>query len=172
MYGVVKLYRITFQLTPSRRATRRRSCVRRLRAFQLTPSRRATSGRTRRDRRNTHFNSRPHGGRQCGGIMRPSHYKISTHALTEGDKLWDEERANEIISTHALTEGDNRKIQYRIYQSISTHALTEGDEGSETGKTKISVFQLTPSRRATKIGNCSPEERHFNSRPHGGRLQI
>ena len=54
---------MTFQLTPSRRATRAGQAFHRLSLFQLTPSRRATIA----------FNSS-----MISGV-------ISTHALTEGD---------------------------------------------------------------------------------------
>ena len=73
-----------FQLTPSRRATLLRCSLALLDIFQLTPSRRATdpSGR--------------------GSNMS----KISTHALTEGDRYRSSSAAGSNISTHALTEGD------------------------------------------------------------------
>ena len=74
---------------------------------------------------------------------------------------------------------------------ISTHALTEGDRNRFGRKFRKRIFQLTPSRRATKSGSVlvlqwefqlTPSRRatsgffsvalivfNFNSRPHGGR---
>ena len=137
--------------------------------FQLTPSRRATLLQVCPAHESLHFNSRPHGGRQRstpllsgsrnfnsrphGGrpfrLMPSEPLRISTHALTEGDKmeaLTIEELKhfnsrphggrprtlqstikNLVISTHALTEGDNEEEACHLGQSISTHALTEGD---------------------------------------------
>ena len=101
------IYRIVFQLTPSRRATFWRSaCSEHLThfnsrphggrrwpqvhspsysAFQLTPSRRATLQSERKWRRLPYFNSRPHGGRHLSGTGKDLCISISTHALTEGD---------------------------------------------------------------------------------------
>ena len=91
--------------------------------FQLTPSRRVTLKLSK-------------GGRLT---------IISTHALTEGDKLLEDCLRKIIISTHALTEGDFSGIPYGWNAVISTHALTEGDE--EAGKThsgrSISTHALT-----------------------------
>ena len=119
--------------------------------FQLTPSRRATLLKS---------NFR-------------SFSLISTHALTEGDKIHRCYMCLPRISTHALTEGDpfprlllcrKRNFNSRPHggrqnivdvskniRVISTHALTEGDERDFRGRS---------------------ERKHFNSRPHGGRLSI
>ena len=82
---------ITFQLTPSRRATLRHD-VRCLSPFpfQLTPSRRATF------------------------ILLPQrkNKNISTHALTEGDRNDRYCICLHGISTHALTEGDHRTEEF------------------------------------------------------------
>ena len=122
-----------FQLTPSRRATSAPPVATIIiETFQLTPSRRATLA--------------PIGAR--------SGLDISTHALTEGDKIpmnaepssehfnsrphggrrsshWSS-RSRKRISTHALTEGDYRRSQSHISVSISTHALTEGDSSASS----------------------------------------
>ena len=122
-----------FQLTPSRRATSAPPVATIIiETFQLTPSRRATLA--------------PIGARS--GLY------ISTHALTEGDKIpmnaepssehfnsrphggrrsshWSS-RSRKRISTHALTEGDYRRSQSHISVSISTHALTEGDSSASS----------------------------------------
>ena len=57
---------------------------------------------------------------------------------------------NHDISTHALTEGDQFRGVVPGRCGISTHALTEGDLTVE-----VIVAQII----------------HFNSRPHGGRLE-
>ena len=139
--------------------------------FQLTPSRRATETPV------------PQSSRQA----------ISTHALTEGDHFRpDCIYAVSFISTHALTEGDLQKYNFHLSAHISTHALTEGGFPLQEKSFSNPLFQLTPSRRATinaKIefelemisthalteGDSAAARsfrslRHFNSRPHGGRL--
>ena len=77
-----------------------------------------------------YFNSRPHGGRPIDWRSSPIYFSISTHALTEGD-----------LEFFGLLKGDD----------ISTHALTEGDGALYADITEASIFQLTPSRRATKL---------------------
>ena len=54
-------------------------------SFQLTPSRRATLSWRRCFRRMRYFNSRPHGGRPLFQYEIHQKRDISTHALTEGD---------------------------------------------------------------------------------------
>ena len=120
-------------------------------SFQLTPSQRATGA----------------------GETLPSLPLISTHALTEGDGAHRAEEIHETnfnsrphrgrrvhfiddiafigISTHALTEGDAHDADNETVLRISTHALTEGDGGRIRDKvSRIPVFQLTPSQRATR----------------------
>ena len=122
-------------------------------------------------RQTLHFNSRPHGGR-------PENIRCAAYAPD--------------ISTHALTEGDAPTRRCCSFTNISTHALTEGDlPMPDTGRAFL-IFQLTPSRRATRCRErCRSDDdisthaltegddilsavrtRHenFNSRPHGGRL--
>ena len=77
-------------------------------------------------------------------------YDISTHALTEGDFIHRHQLQCLVISTHALTEGDVDENDTTKKWNISTHALTEGDN----------------ARTAER--DC---RKHFNSRPHGGRLR-
>ena len=106
-------------------------------------------------------------------------WRISTHALTEGDGCIDRRRKVHEISTHALTEGDHLDVPWRPSDIISTHALTEGDELCDPmtaalgnfnsrphgGRRNLSahlffffIFQLTPSRRATT--GLMPQKRH------------
>ena len=96
--------------------------------FQLTPSRRATGHRVWQQTEESHFNSRPHGGRPDGRNKAPEDDGISTHALTEGDVKMTEYPQHPDISTHALTEGDAMITKKRLKRKISTHALTEGDQ--------------------------------------------
>ena len=55
------------------------------------------------------------------------------------------------ISTHALTEGDIITEHEKVFVCISTHALTEGDGGVLFFQHDVIVFQLTPSQRATTL---------------------
>ena len=75
-----------------------------------------------------YFNSRPHGGRPCAHCIIHFINCISTHALTEGDRIGQAVHNTVNISTHALTEGDLLPLFHLGYHS---------------------TFQLTPSRRAT-----------------------
>ena len=74
-----------------------------------------------------YFNSRPHGGRHSHGAGIGSSFCISTHALTEGDKL---AICFILLIKHfnSRPHGGRRPDNgyYRVIQ-ISTHALTEGD---------------------------------------------
>ena len=83
--------------------------------------------------------------------------------------LWHQEYFNSRPhGGRRLTEHHNHKRS-----GISTHALTEGDDRPRDRGEKFSIFQLTPSRRATR--RTSPEFRRpedFNSRPHGGRRKT
>ena len=103
------------------------------------------------------------------------------------------QRSIEIISTHALTEGDLMIVSFVEYCGhfnsrphggrpsgcnlfpvlpiISTHALTEGDVSGRISPF-TSIFQLTPSRRATWGGAEVVTTYNFNSRPHGGRQEA
>ena len=137
--------------------------------FQLTPSRRATTDCQRRNKS----------------------ADISTHALTEGDscffsKIFFEIYFNSrphggrrlsrnspivLVYFNSRPHGGRREksVNFPVWL-ISTHALTEGDEHGYQIADSNSIFQLTPSRRATGTdleGNF--EREYFNSRPHGGR---
>ena len=120
-----------------------------------------------------YFNSRPHGGRPCAHCIIHFINCISTHALTEGDRIGQAVHNTVNISTHALTEGDfpvySNLAQPIIFQltpsrratvtvliihtvyDISTHALTEGDGRRIWKRVTVAAFQLTPSRRATAL---------------------
>ena len=125
---VLKMSRLTFQLTPSRRATTRT-------ILPATPR--------------LHFNSRPHGGRPTGSDFD----RLSEKAF----QLTPSRRATARIypcsrpiriSTHALTEGDFPVLQDRIchiFQLTPSRRATS----SSNGLSSSTLFQLTPSRRAT-----------------------
>ena len=125
-------------------------------SFQLTPSRRATCpSDPRRDSRriSTHaltegdiggqgiagilsnFNSRPHGGRPVGAEVLVLHLSFQLTPSRRATCPSDPRRDSRRISTHALTEGD-RRFHFRPSNAfISTHALTEGDHSSMIGTT-------------------------------------
>ena len=116
------------------------------------------------------FNSRPHGGRLKKADFEKL-LNISTHALTEGDRITALSSPSTMIfqltpsrraTTHTCTgatpakdfnsrpHGGRRAAASlcRTSREISTHALTEGDHHS---------------------ARAAPLPFHFNSRPHGGR---
>ena len=160
----------TFQLTPSRRATQPYSTHFRILKFQLTPSRRATPGPGTHSPIPHHFNSRPHGGRLpiAHTRVKPNIFQLTPSR--RATLLKSNFRSFSLISTHALTEGDKIHRCYMCLPRISTHALTEGDpfprlllcrkrnfnSRPHGGRRYVYrsdiyriVFQLTPSRRAT-----------------------
>ena len=117
-------------------------------SFQLTPSRRATLARLQLAMRigiSTHALTE---GDSSSWELIPKLF-ISTHALTEGDHHHAYQIADycdfnsrphggrrsklfklvcaDFISTHALTEGDPVIDCFSSHADISTHALTEGD---------------------------------------------
>ena len=119
------------------------------------------------------FNSRPHGGRLKKADFEKL-LNISTHALTEGDRITALSSPSTMIfqltpsrraTTHTCTgatpakdfnsrpHGGRRSVPHTFLQKnhISTHALTEGDSTLWPTATSIVAFQLTPSRRATVL---------------------
>ena len=75
-----------------------------------------------------------------------------------------------IISTHALTEGDRlascRVFDIQKFQLTPSRRATFYDILCDESIT----FQLTPSRRATRASHAKfSTKQYFNSRPHGGR---
>ena len=141
----------------------------------------------------TYFNSRPHGGRRRNGAIgskkiyfnsRPHGGRLTAaevSGITGVFQLTPSRRATtyvaavlsmSIISTHALTEGD---ITRPIASTTSSFQLTPSRRATENAKNGIMtlLFQLTPSRRATTgITTGKAIRLHFNSRPHGGRLDC
>ena len=85
------------------------------------------------------FEDSTHGGRQNWWLRYPTFLRTSTHALTEGDSFIGNWRCALIISTHALTEGDSATFTFPAHSRL---------------------FQLTPSRRATRYcPECTAEQR-------------
>ena len=163
--------RTSFQLTPSRRATRFESSIFR---FPVISTHALTEGDTAPQQlqpNHSHFNSRPHGGRRSGyvSLTIPLYFNSRPHGgrqslsqeidVTKAFQLTPSRRATiwnadsfflRKISTHALTEGDRIPADISILPvQISTHALTEGDGFCDTYPHFYNY--------------------HFNSRPHGGR---
>ena len=142
-------------------------------AFQLTPSRRAT------------MTSSSFSELFC----------ISTHALTEGDiavgtevtqtsifQLTPSRRATPFWNRQGFMHqhfnsrphGGRHFLIYLLRLLYHFNSRPHGGRHALTRRLNFSlVFQLTPSRRATKhCGRFKEYPRHFNSRPHGGRLSI
>ena len=96
--------------------------------FQLTPSRRATEQL----------------------LAENEQLIISTHALTEGDPLYQDSDENYQAFQLTPSRRATASNQQKLYGgNISTHALTEGD---------------------WRIRDTRTHRLYFNSRPHGGRL--
>ena len=141
-----------FQLTPSRRATVYRETIRYNRNISTHALTEGDSVILLLAARNSHFNSRPHGGRHYLFLHLFFPIHISTHALTEGDRAVPEI----CTSFFSFQLTPSRRATYAFPHSacnldISTHALTEGDPGGYIGQSTW---------------------RYFNSRPHGGRLKL
>ena len=118
------------------------------------------------------FEDSTHGGQHQLRYTEFQGIFISTHALTEGDitsierniffnifQLTPSRRATDdieksklapYISTHALTEGDKR-LMYRTRHGKHFNSRPHGGRRQEgSGAMTRSLFQLTPSRRATR----------------------
>ena len=102
-------------------------------SFQLTPSRRATLSWRRCFRRMRYFNSRPHGGRR--NAMESTSFR-KAFQLTPSRRATPAAPASDcisVISTHALTEGDckfrqifllNRGYAYSISLYFLPHFIS------------------------------------------------
>ena len=141
--------------------------------FQLTPSRRATEQL----------------------LAENEQLIISTHALTEGDPLYQDSDENyqafQLTPSRRATGGLFGQMRRICYFNSRPHGGRRSRNGMKNGGKSFqltpsrratlgeitekadSTFQLTPSRRATEWTGTKCEQcDHFNSRPHGGRLQI
>ena len=148
------VYVTGFQLTPSRRATRRASDNKvALAAFQLTPSRRATivspsraeaatgisthaltEGDVARKHTNKeidHFNSRPHGGRlhSAASQREDIHFNSRPHGGRRRSGVGTSPAA---VYFNSRPHGGRHFgfCAVNSFLNISTHALTEGDPSS------------------------------------------
>ena len=141
----------TFQLTPSRRATKKRKTLQKARIFQLTPSRRATHSQPITAADTVHFNSRPHGGRLQVIVINSQKNIFQLTPSRRATLFYNVGFRPHDISTHALTEGDELAS---IFVSVAlTFQLTPSRRATSAPTDEVSdvAFQLTPSRRATKI---------------------
>ena len=100
-----------------------------------------------------HFNSRPHGGRQ--GIFPQTQRSFHFNSRPHGGRLPRDRLA--LTSTYFNSRphgGRPCEITFHCSHGISTHALTEGDGQPQEYNGRKIVFQLTPSRRATKLSSA------------------
>ena len=141
---------VSFQLTPSRRATNAPITINHPILFQLTPSRRATPPPLPFQRAIGHFNSRPHGGRRCPRTVQVGRFKFQ---LTPSRRA----TTRTILPATPRLHFNSRPHGGRplltivfVCSGISTHALTEGDFILKYQDNIRFLFQLTPSRRATE----------------------
>ncbi len=158
-----------FQLTPSRRATHIIYC--KLRMFKIS-THALTEGDPGPGTHSPiphHFNSRPHGGRLpiAHTRVKPNIFQLTPSR--RATLLKSNFRSFSLISTHALTEGDKIHRCYMCLPRISTHALTEGDPFPRLLLCRKRNFNSRPhgGRRAFRM--YMDAMKHFNSRPHGGR---
>ena len=121
-----------FQLTPSRRATACRPETDSSKIFQLTPSRRATDG-------------------HCWPF-RLIH--ISTHALTEGDRISFTRSPCVVLfqltPSRRATSVPRQETRELKFQLTPSRRATNGENSGKFQR----EFQLTPSRRATNMSLC------------------
>ena len=82
-------------------------------------------------------------------------WRISTHALTEGDGCIDRRRKVHEISTHALTEGDTFLVILILHFFHFNSRPHGGRPDLSTLCLSCQIFQLTPSRRATAGTPCT-----------------
>ena len=118
-------------------------------AFQLTPSRRATVSAPGTGLSYVNFNSRPHGGRRSSARLFPSGLIFQLTPSRRATKIRKANFNDILISTHALTEGD--KLQ-RLTNFYHFHFNSRPHGGRQTAFFTVPstfTFQLTPSRRAT-----------------------
>ena len=123
-------------------------------SFQLTPSRRATLARLQLAMRigiSTHALTE---GDSSSWELIPKLF-ISTHALTEGDRHECTKRIFFVISTHALTEGDVISPRNTAIGMLFQLTPSRRATGAQILLAHRLLFQLTPSRRATRRSNSS-----------------
>ena len=84
-------------------------------AFQLTPSRRATVSAPGTGLSYVNFNSRPHGGRRSSARLFPSGLIFQLTPSRRATKIRKANFNDILISTHALTEGDKLQRLTNFY---------------------------------------------------------
>ena len=126
-------------------------------SFQLTPSRRATSRVLVLSLTLLYFNSRPHGGRHRLHSAR-FRLDISTHALTEGDR----KRHGDVETLYAFQLTPSRRATASVVPARLriSFQLTPSRRATSSSFSELfcKEFQLTPSRRATtkNLAFCEP----------------
>ena len=98
------------------------------------------------------FNSRPHGGRLLRRMSFPFPEQFQLTPSRRATPLCIFLSHQSYISTHALTEGDRLSIAFSLF-CIFIHFNSRPHGGRQISRQHPSVwwiFQLTPSRRATK----------------------
>ena len=147
-----------FQLTPSRRATEDNDISILSESFQLTPSRRATDNRLDEKSYCSHFNSRPHGGRQTpyeNISIIPAFQLTPSRRATEKRSICNTNGLFQLTPSRRATVFIGPPPFYvRKFQLTPSRRATTLEQALKYG---IHQFQLTPSRRATgadgKISN-------------------
>ena len=141
-------------------------------AFQLTPSRRATVSAPGTGLSYVNFNSRPHGGRRSSARLFPSGLIFQLTPSRRATKIRKANFNDILISTHALTEGD--KLQ-RLTNFYHFHFNSRPHGGRPTTLYIISHDNAHFNSRPHGGRRVRPQSSHclryFNSRPHGGRRQ-
>ena len=118
-------------------------------AFQLTPSRRATVSAPGTGLSYVNFNSRPHGGRRSSARLFPSGLIFQLTPSRRATKIRKANFNDILISTHALTEGDKLQRLTNFYHFHFNSRPHGGRLVITPSRISIMPFQLTPSRRAT-----------------------
>ena len=156
----IKCHRLHFNSRP-REEVDISYCPRRagLLLFQLTTSQGGRLIRSVNTANCLYFNSRPHEEVDRIRLFQTVESIISTHDLTKRSTLDTYQNGNLIgtISTHDLTKrstnGTSEKIRGRF---ISTHDLTKRSTHFCSTFWKVSVFQLTTSRRGRLDESTNP----------------
>ena len=137
-----------FQLTPSRRATYSRMVLKFKLTFQLTPSRRATMA-------------------MKDGMLRIIFQLTPSRRATS---TWRPSCSREEYFNSRPHGGRHDRRQGLLFGGDFNSRPHGGRHYYPADQYEDYLFQLTPSRRATRTGaSGTGQPRYFNSRPHGGR---
>ncbi len=118
------------------------------RTFQLTPSRRATFVPYLRFIKSFHFNSRPHGGRQCFLVLflTHQHFNSRPHGGRLGAGMFLLALAAFQLTPSRRATQSNNEHDWIFHFNSRPHG---GRRFVGTVLVTCLLFQLTPSRRAT-----------------------